>query len=341
VKRSLAALAGAALAAALIAAGADPAWSAAPRSAAIFYYAWYGTPALDGAWQHWDQSGRRPPFDLGTTFYPARGPYSSSDPAVVRAQLKEIAETGVDTLVFSWWGTGSPEDARLALVASEAHRAQLALAIHVEPYAGRTAASVAADIGRLRTLGVRDYYVYDSTLIADDAWAAALRPLTGVHVLANTSLVGRALAGGFDGIYTYDVLINSGSSFRRICGQAHRVGLLCAPSVGPGFDARRATTIASTRTRRDGRTYDTAWRAAVHAAPDIVTITSYNEWHEGTQIEPARAVPGYEAYDGAFGVRGAAAETAYLERTRAWVQRLVGHAPAPAPAPATPLGLGS
>ena len=46
------------------------------------------------------------------------------------------------------------------------------------------------------------------------------------------------------------------------------------------------------------------WHGAVKARADLVTITSYNEWHEGTQIEPARARPGYHGYDGAWGLRG-------------------------------------
>ena len=47
------------------------------------------------------------------------------------------------------------------------------------------------------------------------------------------------------------------------------------------------------------------WRAAIRAGADGVTITSYNEWHEGTQIEPARARPAalqrprLQSYDGA------------------------------------------
>ena len=66
------------------------------------------------------------------------------------------------------------------------------------------------------------------------------------------------------------------------------------------------------------------WRGAVRAHTDLVTITSYNEWHEGTQIEPAQAGRrGYESYQGAWGLRGRAAETAYLDRTAHWVRQLL------------------
>lgn len=30
-----------------------------------------------------------------------------------------------------------------------------------------------------------------------------------------------------------------------------------------------------------------AWRSALSAPTNYVSITSFNEWHEGTQIEPA------------------------------------------------------
>ena len=67
------------------------------------------------------------------------------------------------------------------------------------------------------------------------------------------------------------------------------------------------------------------WRAAITAKPDRVTITSYNEWHEGTQIEPAkRHAPSpfgpYATYEGAYGRTGKAAETAYLDRTAHWTK---------------------
>src|ERR1700687_2915275 len=76
-------------------------------------------------------------------------------------------------------------------------------------------------------------------------------------------------------------------------------------------------------------------QAAIHAGADRITITSYNEWHEGTQIEPALSRPPrslsvagrpaaspvtvpYSSYDGAYGLHGAAASRAYLVRTAYW-----------------------
>ena len=58
------------------------------------------------------------------------------------------------------------------------------------------------------------------------------------------------------------------------------------------------------------------WRSAIRARADIVTITSYNEWHEGTQIEPSvEAGVRYMSYDGAWGLSGKPAERAYIDRT--------------------------
>lgn len=289
---------------------------------AIFYYPWYGTVGRDGAWQHWQQHGNSPPAQIASGWFPARGPYSSSDPAVVRAQMHEIAAIGVQTVIVSWWGQGSAEAARLPAVARSARAAGLRVAIHVEPYAGRTPALLESEIRAFVASGITNFYIYDSTTAPDIDWRALNERLPGVRLFANTSLPGKALAGGFDGLYTYDVYIYDGSSFPRICASARRLGLLCAPSVGPGYDAFRATGDTRVRDRAGGDTYDRMWRGAVRAAADVVTITSYNEWHEGTQIEPAKAVGApYASYDGAYGLVGRAAQDAYLDRTASWARR--------------------
>jgi hypothetical protein len=302
--------------------GDAPTAPAAAERVAIFYYPWFATPQRDGHYAHWQQGGVAPPANLASSFYPARGAYSSADALVVDAQMREIATAGVGTVITSWWGRDSLEDRRLPPLLAAADRHGLAVAAHLEPYQGRTVASTGEDVAYLHGLGVQDFYVWASTVLPDAEWAELNARLDGVRMFANTNLAGRAAAGRFDGLYTYDILLYDGRLFKRLCGQARRLGLLCAPSVGPGYDARRATPDRRVKRRRNGATYDAMWRAAVRARADIVTITSYNEWHEGTQIEPARpARRGYQGYDGAWGLRGRAAETAYLDRTAFWVRR--------------------
>ena len=300
----------------------DPGPLAPSERVGIFYYPWFATPRNDGQYSHWQQNGRRPPLDVASSFYPARGVYSSADSLVVDAQMREIADAGIGVVITSWWGRSSREDRRLPLVLGAARRHGLQVAVHVEPYRGRTVASTEADIAHLRGLGISDFYVWASSELPSAEWASMNGRLEGVRVFANTNLAGLAAAGGFDGLYTYDVLLFDGVLFPRLCKQARQLNLLCAPSVGPGYDARRATADLRVKPRRDGARYDGMWRGAVRAKADQVTITSYNEWHEGTQIEPAHGGRrGYESYEGAWGLTGPAAETAYLDRTEFWIRR--------------------
>jgi glycoprotein endo-alpha-1,2-mannosidase len=309
--------------------------TASPRQTSIFYYPWYGNPQVDGSYLHWNQNGHIPPLDLATSFYPARGPYSSADPRVVAAQMKEIAAAGIQEVVSSWWGWGSIEDLRLPMIVRMATNQGLRVAAQIEPYTTRTAASIATDIIHLRGLGITRFYVYHPFEIDDASWASLLGSLSGVQVLAQTTNVVRAAADRFAGVYTYDVYTFGPGTFGPLCARAHRAGLLCAPSVGPGYDALRATGDTHIRQRDGGATYDAMWKAAIQAGADRVTITSYNEWHEGTQIEPALtplprkiAVAGgrasspvaqaYASYDGTYGMHGKQAARAYLVRTAYW-----------------------
>ncbi len=304
-----------------------PAGARAAGETSIFYYPWWGTPQKDGKYMHWNKGGHLPPDDLASTFYPARGAYSSRDWNVLSRQMSEIAGTGVDEVISSWWGLGSPEADRLPTVMRAAWKHGLDVAVQLEPYEKwqRTPAIVEDDLEYLRGLGIGRVYVYYpfDGLIADAEWLELSAQFPSIELYAQTDDAARAAEAGFDGVYTYDVYAVRGSAFAAFCARARRAGIACAPSVGPGYNASRATPDYRVRSRRAGATYDGMWRAAIAAVADRITITSYNEWHEGTQIEPARRrgatiYGAYASYEGAYGLTGKAAERAYLVRTAYW-----------------------
>jgi glycoprotein endo-alpha-1,2-mannosidase len=304
-----------------------PAAARADVRVTAFYYPWYGTASTDGAYLHWSQDGHSPPDNIASSYYPAIGIYSSADRLVLSTQMQEIRSADIDQIAVSWWGRGSVEDKRLPAVVAAARAQGIAVAAHIEPYGGRSVASIVTDVAYLRTLGVTTFYVYRALDLPIADWAAARGVLhqSAVLMYAQTDLPGAAAAAGFDGIYTYDIVTFSGDKFARLCAEARKMHLLCAPSVGPGYDARRGSGDPRVKPRRNGATYDHMWRSAITAHADQVTITSFNEWHEGTQIEPA-ALPSrhgayrYLSYNGAWGLSGIAAEGSYLERTAYWVQ---------------------
>jgi len=76
----------------------------------VFYYIWYGNPKFDGEYLHWNHpylphwnkiedkkwpKGRhKPPEDVGSSFYPALGVYSSQDPLVLDTHMQQIRHSG-------------------------------------------------------------------------------------------------------------------------------------------------------------------------------------------------------------------------------------------------------
>ena len=305
---------------------------------AVFYYPWYGRLDRDGEWRHWEGNGHMPPADYAANFAPARGLYSSTDPAVLSAQMAEMAAAGIDVVVTSWWGRGSFEDKGLAAVMAAAASRGVRIAIHLEPYVGRSVATIDQDVAYLRSLGVRDVWLYSiQGLPAGELAAARSRMGADMRVMGNGTnpaayrsgaFASFAQAAGLDGIYTYDAVRYTSSDFATVCASARQANLLCSPSPSPGYVANRTKSgDAQVVAREGGARYDATWTGAIDASPDVVSITSYNEWHEGTQLEAAVPFcfpdsvcsPGY---DGAYGTSGAASQGAYLARTALWASIL-------------------
>merc|ERR1711988_895120 len=67
------------------------------------------------------------------------------------------------------------------------------------------------------------------------------------------------------------------------------------PNVMPGYDDTKLRGHDRIYIPRDGgRTYRQSWefaRQLVDSAAQMIFITSFNEWHEGTEIEPSTEFP--------------------------------------------------
>ena len=147
--------------------------------------------------------------------------------------------------------------------------------------------------------------------------------MVGLWVKANEQAF--MLDGGFDGFYTYFATdgFTYGSTIRHwgtLAAWAREHKKLFVPCVAPGYiDTRiRPWNGRNTREREGGSYYDRMWGAALEVSPAYVAITSFNEWHEGTQIEPAtpKRLEDFTYLD--YQPR---TPEYYLYRTRFWIEQ--------------------
>eukprot|EP00605_Chrysophyceae_sp_TOSAG23-4_P001930 GSChrysophyteH1.ASY1.ANO1.2133.1 assembled CDS len=251
---------------------------------------------------------------------------------------------------------GVNTDIMMAKLLQEADNKGIKIAFHLEPYPSRSISSINEDLKYISdnyghheclyrgTDGRIVYYVYDSYHIAPIQWARLLSsdgdlsvrggPADGIFFgLWLQHFHGRDLKNGyFDGFYTYfgtDGFSygSTSSNWRSMCQFARlQPPLICGLSVGPGYNDSliRPWNTHNERSRANGKYYEHMWKHAIKANPTIISITSYNEWGEGTQIEPASA----STPDGRRKLRlyedyGSAGPFSYLRSTKKYISEFL------------------
>ncbi|KAK0168911.1 hypothetical protein PV327_002667 [Microctonus hyperodae] len=338
----------------------------------IFYYPWYRSLSYDGEWRHWNHNylpnwkkndkrvfpdgSHQPPADIGANYYPSLGCYSSNDPQVIDRHMWQLREAGVGVLVVSWMPPTAPDstDSLMADLLDAAHRYNLKIAPHIEPYPGRNPINLMEHIAYLFNRyashpalhrAARNnngpllpvVYIYDSYRVPSSAWWELLSErgnltLRGseidavyIGLLVESSHRSHIKKSRFDGFYTYFAVndFSYGSTWKNwkdLNKFATQNGLLFIPCLGPGYiDTQvRPWNAENTRHRRHGQYYETAWRSAMNSGANIIAITSFNEWHEGTQIEPAKSVSNKDFTYLDYEPEG---PDFYLNLTKWWVQQ--------------------
>lgn len=302
------------------------------RKVMAFYYPWYGNPDTSRTWLHWPEGGHDPSrFDaqglppIGASFHPVLGAYDSRDPRVIEQHLAWAEEAGIDVLIVSWWGRGHVTDVALGQLLDLAKETSVQVAFYYEDVPGERPEAFVSDIlylldrygdhpATFKHDGAPVVFIYDRAVseLSYGDWQRILPQIKAERdVLFIADREDRAWASLFDGLHSYNPIgrIAGGASpqslFDAIVWEAESMGKISAVVVLPGYDDTnigRANPIPVSR--RDGALYDELWEAAITALPQWVVITSFNEWHEGSQIEPSLDHGDY-----------------YIRRTAEWADR--------------------
>jgi glycoprotein endo-alpha-1,2-mannosidase len=209
------------------------------------------------------------------------------------------------------WGQGSYRDKLVPAVLAAAVQHGIKVYWHIEPYGGRTAASTVADIQYINSR-------YESSPVFYRDPDHGNRPAFYIFESLGDRRLERARPGQRH-------QHRAGPDHRRLEGRALRrhVHLRRDRRRHRHRLAQRRRVLPRPRIGLDDKEWTNAITPATGGNPDWVSVTSFNEWHEGSMIEPPTSTPPtvipYLTYNAAYGTNGTASENAYLDRTRYWV----------------------
>ncbi len=309
---------------------AAPATQTPSRLLLAFYYMWYGPTS----------------FNTETMSDQPTTPYISDHPDVVERQVQEAKAAGIDAFISSWQGSGTETDRNFSLLLDTAFKHDFKATIYFETnYAkqkGDVADQLRIALGKfighpayLRSGNKPVVFFWDPSALGDAAaWRAVRDQVDPSHSqIWSVDTTDQTYLDVFDSIHLFsggkwaantDVsrVDTQWQGIISTYNKTHGTHRLFMPGVIPGWDESRVQpprNNAKIFPRRDGALYEENWRAALAGNPDWITITSYNEWFEGTQIEPS-----------------AHYTNRYLDLTQKYVAEWKGNQPVGTP-PATPV----
>lgn len=271
------------------------------RLVLAFYYTWYDT----GQW-----TADKVP-DLPLT------PYNSRDKATIERHADQARAAGIDAFVVSWYGpqvennqTETNFRTLLDVAQTRGLRATVDVDLGASPFL-HSAGDVSAALRHVLTVHAKHpaflryggkplVFFWRQQRFSVDTWQAIRAEVDpGRDSLWIAEGVNLDYLAVFDGLHLYNITwdppADVGHTLSRWGGRvreynaAHGTRKLWVATAMPGYDDTKAPGRAHTYRydRRNGEYYRETWQAAIASSPDSVIITSFNEWVEGTMIEPS------------------------------------------------------
>lgn len=232
--------------------------------------------------------------------------YTSRDPQTVARQIQQARGAGIDAFVVSWWGAGNPTDDNLKIVLDQARAANFSVAVDFEltsPFyrsredavnsLRRLLATHASHPAYLRVGGKPVIFFWRQQYYTVDTWRAIRDSVDpNRQSLWISEGVDTSYLRVFDGHHLYSVgwAQNPAAEMQKYGSRVRAFGadkIWIATAMPGNDDTRTHRKGAYVRDRRGGDFYRETWRGALASSPDWTIITSWNEWVEGTMIEPS------------------------------------------------------
>ncbi len=298
-----------------------PASAQEPVPVLAFYYAWFD----QNTWI----SGQS--VDLPAEYY------TSADRTTIERHVAQAQSAGIDALVQSWYGPqveNNQTETNFRTLLDVAQNREFKAAVDFEttgPFFGDSGAVANAlatllathvqHPAYLRFQGKPVIFFWRQQRFSVDEWLtirAQVDPNHDTYWIAEG--VDIAYQDIFDGHHLYSIAWADSPAGQqakwgdrvRTYEAENQVDRLWVATTMPGYDdTRLPRNNAFSVPRRNGDYYRETWQGALASQPEMVIITSFNEWPEGTHIEPSA---GYGNF--------------YLDLTRELVTELRGAPPA-------------
>jgi hypothetical protein len=262
-----------------------------------FYYNWYDEKSF----------GPKKTSDQPIT------PYKSTDRATIERQVDQAKQAGLDGFVVSWYGPRDAADnqteANLRTLLDVAQQKGFRVAVDFETngpfFKSKTdvqnalaslLSTHATHPAYLKVNGKPVVFFWQNSRFNVNDWLVMREAVDPLHqsiwIGEGTNLDYLRV---FDGHHLYNIAWSADPRAevikwsQRVREKAIELGAFkyFIGTAMPGFDNRLASSSATYRPRNDGEYFRQSFTGVTQSNADWAIITSFNEWAEGSQIEPS------------------------------------------------------